>query len=79
MPAVRHPSASPADVRNENIVAQKRANSATGRPNEDGECAKVKKSWMIHLQHLIMAMLQSFRTQKFLLSVAGFVEKQDTL
>jgi len=77
--AARHPSVGPADARNENIAVRKRADSATGRRNEGGGYARVKKSRMIHLQHLMVAMLQSFRTQNVLSSAAGFVEKQDAL
>lgn len=42
-----------------NTARHKRVKRATARPNEDGGCARVKKPWMIHLQHPMSTMLKS--------------------
>lgn len=62
---------------NKNIAVRKRASAVIERQKKDGECVKTKKPWMMHLQHLIPAMLRLYENQELLLSAADFVENQD--
>ena len=70
---------SPAAWLNKNIAVRKKASAVTERQKKDGECVKMKKPWMMHLQHLIPAMLRLLGIRILLVSAADFVENQEEL
>jgi len=69
-------SAGPTVGPNKNIGAQPKEKNAISKPNAGGECARVKKPWMIPLQQLLLTVLRSGPIGWF---VADFVAKADRL
>ncbi len=59
-----------------NIAKQQRAGRPTGKRKEGEECKTLKKPWLIHLQHLLLSMIDYLKITRLLFLVAIFaVEK----
>ncbi len=58
------------------IAKQQRAGRATDKQKEGEECKTLKKTWLIHLQHLLLSMVDYLKITRISFLVAIFaVEK----
>ena len=59
-----------------NIAKQLRAGRLTGKRKEGGECTIPKKPWLIHLQYLLLSMIDYLKITRLSFLVAIFAVKK---
>jgi hypothetical protein len=72
----RHPSEKHTVWHRKNIAKQQKAGRSTGKRKEGEECTILKKPWLIHLQHLLLRMIEYLTITRLAVLVASFAAKK---
>ena len=72
----RDPSEKHTVWRRKNIAKQLRAGRPTGKRKEGEDCKVLKKPWLIHLQHLLLSVIDYLKITRLSFLVAIFAVKK---